>query len=57
MIWTHILVELRYKSGRTLGGRFRFFHVLTTLFFLFLGKSVSGNGIQADDRLSGPRDT
>lgn len=57
MIWTHTLVELRYKSERTLGDRSRLFHVLSTLFFLFLGKSVSGNGIQADDRLSGPRNT
>ena len=57
MIWTYTLVELRYKSGRALGGWFQFFNVLTTLFFLFLGKGVSGDRIQADDRLSGPRNT
>lgn len=36
-----------------LGSRFQFVNIFCTFFFLFFGKGIGRNGIQADDRLSG----
>jgi hypothetical protein len=44
-----------YKAAETLSDRFWFVDVFYTLLFLFLGKSVGGNSIQTDDRLSEPK--